>query len=617
MDRIEDTAVDDARIDQLIRRLDERPPVRVDFATTLHDRLSSDLGFGRAAGRRWFGFARIAGAGPRTAPWPQLRTAWIIALVALLAAALAGGLAVGSRLLVSDPSELVRRSLAAYAEPPAFAETFSGPTRSQYRLSADGAGTWRIEALHPSGTDVGSYDVYDGTRLGHYDVRSRVWTSGSLAEMSGGLPPFPFDNDFTWSRVVTRADGSHARVQASCEGAELRDEAPVAGRTTDHVRCPDTGIDVWLDRESHLILRLEAGPDAQGWEPGASVEVTALSFGAPADRTAFSFDGPKDAFAPDDQPPSHSLQVGDAMPDLSGPLVGGGGFHTASLAGRPAAVFVWCPCVAGPEMRLFSDAVGRRADRLGAAVVLEATAADATATVADVAFDGPAIVDETGVIDPLGLNYWPVLVLVDPEGRIVSLSHQVRDPAELDAMLDALLADEPIPAPTWIPGSGDVPGTSTALAVGQVAPDWSVPTEDGRTLAAHDLVGKRTIVYYGLPQGGDDFAARNDAILEDLDAAQRADPGLRVIVVDAFAATKDTARAALDSLAVDLPLVADRDGIIGSTWGLAYYPTLVFLDESGRVAWYGAGSCIDMEALMQPFEHGSPMPSPALAPSCP
>jgi len=605
--------VDDARIDELVRELEERPLVRVEFAATLHDRLADDLGFGHGARRGRSRFAGLARSGPWVSAGSPLHIAWIVATVALLAVALVGIFGIGSRLLAPDPEELVRLSLATYAKPPAFVETFRDAVGSAYRLSADGAGTWRIEGVQvDGGTDLGSYDLYDGVRLGHYDGPGRVWTAGTLAEMSGGVPPFPFNNEFTWSRIETGADGSVARVQAPCNGVAMVGEALVAGRATDHLRCQDSGLEIWLDRETHLILRLEAGADTPNWEPGAAITVTAFSLDSPADTTAFSFDGPADALTSEEQPPSNRLKIGDVLPDLSGPLVGGGTFNTTALRGRPAAIFVWCPCVRGAEMRRFSDAVGRRADRLAAAVVLEATADEAAAIVADVSFDGPAIIDETGVIEPLGLNYWPVLVLVDAEGRIASLSHQVKDPAELDAMLDALLAGKAIPAPTWIPGPAEAPAASTTLEIGEMAPDWSVLTDDGRTFGLGDLVGTPTIVYYGLPQGGDDFDAQNDEILRGLDRVGRRDRGVRAVVVDAVAATTDAAHAALDELSVDLPLVADRDGVIGEAWGLSYYPSLVFLDQAGRVAWYGAGTCLDLETLVQAFEVGSPMPSPAL-----
>ena len=115
--------------------------------------------------------------------------------------------------------------------------------------------------------------------------------------------------------------------------------------------------------------------------------------------------------------------------------------------------------------------------------------------------------------------------------------------------------------------------------------------------------------------------AQNEAMLERSRCRPRADPDLRVRArARAGGGGGTRPRHALDALGIDLPLVADRDGIIGSAWGLAYYPSLVFLDEAGRVAGYGAGACLDTQELVRAFRDGGAMPAPTIAlngPGCP
>jgi hypothetical protein len=229
------------------------------------------------------------------------------------------------------------------------------------------------------------------------------------------------------------------------------------------------------------------------------------------------------------------------------------------------------------------------------------------------------VIDDGPVLGPLGLNWWPVLALLDAQGRLRSLSHSVTVPAELDAMLDALIVGAPIPTPTWTTRPSTTPDEpSWTLVVGQPAPDWTVPLPGGGSMSAHDFAGRRTVVYYGKPQGGDDYDRPRAAMLDALYRAQVASPdSLRVVIVVVDPYTADAAAAALARLGIDLPIVPDRDGVIGKAWGLVYYDDLVFLDETGRIMSFGGGVCQDTATLLARFVAHGPMPSPAVAHSAP
>jgi thiol-disulfide isomerase/thioredoxin len=155
-----------------------------------------------------------------------------------------------------------------------------------------------------------------------------------------------------------------------CAGGDL--EVPVddlvAGRAVHFTACDRLGardVDVWVDRETSLVLRAEAteaGATLPGWGglqrllPGADFEFVEVEFDPTFDTDAFTLVAPVGAsvsvepetsdFDPD--PVLHPM-VGSPAPGIVGDLLDGGAFDLADLRGRRVAVLFWAswcdPCL--------------------------------------------------------------------------------------------------------------------------------------------------------------------------------------------------------------------------------------------------------------------------------
>jgi peroxiredoxin len=609
--------MDDLTLNRLLGTLEIAAPHRPDFDAVLHERLVTALGY-RNRRRGWWG----GPSAPDSTGWMQppssLRLVYLAAVLGLLLALVVGLVLVGSPALVRDPNELIRLSKAAWNHPPAFSEAITWSGGGSQRLESNGHGVWRIDYPDPNGAPTGQYQLVDGATVGTYDPSSQVWSTDRWP--FGSAPPIL--GEFTWLRRVADGSAQGRLVDFGCGDPELLSPGDVAGRRADRLRCSDTGMEYWLDRETHLTLKITAGSATPDWDPGAWMAASDFSVGvAGAGPDTFSMSGPAGAFGLGGEPASHSLAVGDPLPELSGRLLDGATFSSSSLSGRPAAILVWGTGVVGPYLRTFATEVGRRTDRLAAVVLSFEDQVVASAAAADVGFTGQMVLDTgTGQLTgPLGLNWWPTLILVDAGGRIRSLSHQVDDPAGLAPMLEALIANASIPGPAWSPGPGqDV--VSTKLAVGVTAPSWAVPLPDGVTVGTDDLAGKLAAVYFGWIGMGGDGAAAEAAAYQALASFSDVDPaGRAVILIDANPYAVAQATSALRSYGVDLPLAGDRDGTVGRAWGLTFDSSLVLLDRTGRVAWFGAGSCLDVNGLLLQLAGGIPMPTPSnqLVAGCP
>jgi hypothetical protein len=288
------------RIIAAFRRLDVVVDPDPAFADRLFVALAGEVEWGTMPATSLNGRLRRAlGLGPTRTRGRTLRLAYLLVMLALLVAALGVALFVASRLETPTLGDLVRESQAAYEDPPAFAVTYRMPMTGDMRLSSDGAGTWRIESADEG---PGTYWLWDGDRrVGHYDPATVGWVAGTSKDVGIIGPPGPLWMEYTWGTGEIYADDPVRHV-IPCVGAIAESDARViVGHATDHVRCPDIGMHYWLDRETHLILAMEAGPATPHWSgvPGlgeVAVEATAFSVGAQPEA-AFDWRGPADDWA--------------------------------------------------------------------------------------------------------------------------------------------------------------------------------------------------------------------------------------------------------------------------------------------------------------------------------
>jgi peroxiredoxin len=567
-----------------------------------------DLGAGTRAPRSFRErLARALGIGAARRPLATVRLSYVAIVVWLLLALVVGLLVVvGALLLRPDPAELVRRSQAAYEDPPAFTMVLRDPEGQTARFLSDGTGTYRLEA---PGESAGSYYLYDGERSGHYEASLDTWGAG-LADDRGG-PIWLFNFEFTWSNTDYSGPVPVRRI-LPCEGASYLGESLIAGRPTDHVVCADIDMEYWLDRETAIILRIEAGPTTPNWDisgPGIQPVVEAVSFTVgPVDPALMAWSGPAGAY-PEDQPPaSTQLVVGEPPPAWSGQTIDGAAFSTDSLEG-PAAILSfapWCP----PCHDMYRDLTELAPSVEGLQAVI--VGSDAVGTVAGFAdlwpTDLPVVADpDQGFITAWGMTAVPTLVLLDPGGRVAGVVQGRITREDLDRVLRAAVAGEPMPdvppAPDPSPSPSPSPGGPpmvpvcgetevTCWPVGAALPDWRGPLLGGGTFESASLAGRPAIVWYwdGVYDCDGPCPARvTDELLAVADAADALGSAATVVLVTSHEEVPGATRARFDELGIELRVVFDWDRAIAGAMSINMGGALL-LDDEGRLVDQAVGT---------------------------
>ena len=198
---------------------------------------------------------------------------------------------------------------------------------------------------------VPDFAVFDGDRVGVYRSNANVFSIEGRESFESAL------GALLWSRW-----------EGICRGTEtdLPVEEPIGGQAVDYTLCERLrgDLEVWVDRETGLVLRVEpAGVRTAltGWDvlqrivPDGSFSFIKIIFDPPFAGDEFTLAGPTGASVevqpepPDgtDVPhPDVLRMVGDAAPELTGDLLGGGRFDLAEQRGRRVAVLLWatwCP----------------------------------------------------------------------------------------------------------------------------------------------------------------------------------------------------------------------------------------------------------------------------------
>ncbi|MGC1185588.1 MAG: redoxin domain-containing protein [Candidatus Dormiibacterota bacterium] len=217
------------------------------------------------------------------------------------------------------------------------------------------------------------------------------------------------------------------------------------------------------------------------------------------------------------------------------------------------------------------------------------------------AWDGPAPIDMfTGQKEPFNLIHASVVDVVNPQGYVVS---ELEDQPTLSAStipqviykyLDAQGQQEEKAGGSWTPESllGEVtpilerngtytklPNTKGAVTVGKPAPDFSLASSAGDSVALSQEAGHPVLI---------DFWAtwctncQADMKLVAQTAQQYRSQGLRVLLVD-FEENRATAVKFLKGLDIDLPTLLDRNGQVAQDYGVPGLPVAVFINGSGTV----------------------------------
>ena len=596
-----------------LSRLDApRYPDRA-LADALYEELAADLGF-RAGQAPWWRIGRTLGVAPLPIGSSALRLARLAAVIGLLLALLGATIWIGSRLQrQSAADEIVRLSQDAWASPPAFAMTITTPGAGRFMVSSDGTGTFRTDgAVSPEG----GYALFDGQRMAVFEQPDGSWGEGDWRTF--GKPPFPFDGAFTWTTIEGTGTGVSRNLQP-CRGAELLDPGVVAGRPADRVACPDADITYWLDRETHLTLRIDLGPAASpdaAAPAGAAAVIEATAFTSdPGAPERYSWAGPAGAYQSGETPTSTTLVVGHPAPRVEVEGIDGSRIATDELGG-PAAVVVTVPCLGrcllayetladftrtNPELRAVVVGLWTERGTMAGYASLHPTPATAVA-------------DPDGVLmDTWGLRPYPATVLLDGYGNVAAMWAGSPTPASFRAALEALVAGDPVPPiemaplPTPLPDRSLSPGTTpdpgllelTGLQLGDTAPTWRGRLLDGGSIASDSLLGTPTAMVFWSgapcigcePEGLPEIAALRRTIGDRVNL---------VLVVEGEREPGVTA-AALATEGSDVVAVADWDGAVRDAFTVGMSGT-IFIDATGRVAGGHAGipTLADLRELVRP-----------------
>ncbi len=601
------------------------------FAERLFDDLAVDLGYRperglaglRRRARRALGLERPP-VGARA-----LRLAYLAAMLGLLVALAIGAALAAGQFLQRSAEDIVSSSQALYRDGtvPAFTMTIRYRDASVDRFLWNGAGSLRIETVSGVGLQglaAGSYVVSTPQGRGTFDAGADTWSQGSGPAL-WPLRGLPLD----WI-VPVEVPAGQAPPDYTCPAWLREPDGTVAGRSVYHVTCGSLGF--WIDTDTLVLLRRDDPQvdqlEAIGFEPGVS---------APAE--AFALVKPPGAFDPADRPPSTVLVVGQPAPTLSGPLLGGGTFTSAALAGRPSVVLFWaswCPPCSDPGGALdaLGAAIGPRRSEMNVVTVASWDApADLAAYLVKHPTELPVVLDDDGARGRAwGFIAIPSFVLLDAEGRVAAVHAGAITAADLDRMAEAMLAGRPIPSPAPLPDptprpnpviyTGESGATAeSGLRIGDPAPEFDFGLVDNRGLSTNVFRGRPTVVLVIT-----DPCATCLVMLDDLARAYTArHDSVNLAALLWGTPTPELLAGIIDGgyrypvgwrdggLAEGLPVILDGDGYISSDqFALSGVPAVVFIDAGWRVAGVHLGplSEADLAASLDALEGGRALPPP-------
>ena len=361
----------------------------------------------------------------------------------------------------------------------------------------------------------------------------------------------PLDGVFTWVSL-SFPDSRATLTPVECASPTDIGEATIAGRAAVGVGCPAIGMRYWLDSATHLVLRAEADAASPYWshrDDGAPsvTEVTSFETVDVPDAGLFAWDGPAATAREAGPVAGTKLVVGEVPPAWSGTALDGESF-TVPSPGAPAALLLfasWCP-PCHPAYDTFSVAARDHPEVASAIVGL-----DQQGTLAGfVAQRGGSVTTvpdpDNGLLEGWGIEVVPVIVLLDERGAVADVVAGGLTAADVDRVLTALGAGEPIPvvqpvAPSPSTGEGEAPSVApdgespapptacteermTCLPAGTQPGSWSGPTPDGGAISSTDLAGRPAVLWFESPAMCDGPCP--DWVGESIAASRRSPTGM-------------------------------------------------------------------------------------------
>ncbi len=160
----------------------------------------------------------------------------------------------------------------------------------------------------------------------------------------------------------------------------------------------------------------------------------------------------------------------------------------------------------------------------------------------------------------------------------------------LAACAPAMPASDPTPTAQDLaaaPNQASAPIPSVGLAIGSVAPDFTLKTLDGGESSLSDYAGRPVLINFWASWCGPCRAEMPEII-----AAYRAhrDSGLQVLAIDhAQLDVLADVEAFVDELGMPFPVLLDTQGDVIAAYAVPGLPTSVFVDAEGFVQGVNVG----------------------------
>ena len=277
------------------------------------------------------------------------------------------------------------------------------------------------------------------------------------------------------------------------------------------------------------------------------------------------------------------LVVGTSAPVFSLVTVSGETLQLSDLLARGKPVLLlFADPACGPCAALFPE-VGRwqrdYAERLTLAVISRGSVDANRSKVSAHGLERVLLQQDREVQAAYQVTGTPSLVLIRPDGTIGSRLAQgadvIRSLMGESIGLPALRTLPMVAAPQQPNGHGARP-RPPAPAVGQSAPDFSLPDLSGKPVKLSDFRGRLTLVLFWRPGCG--FCQR---MLPDLLAWEEKPPeGAPNLLVVSSESVADN-----QALGLRAPVLLDQDGMgVGSQFGATGTPMAVLVDAEGKIA---------------------------------
>lgn len=150
----------------------------------------------------------------------------------------------------------------------------------------------------------------------------------------------------------------------------------------------------------------------------------------------------------------------------------------------------------------------------------------------------------------------------------------------------------PAQSPPASASANPLADAAATAAVGQPAPDFSLPAADGSTVKLSDYRGKRVVIEWFNPECPFVKAAHDGGPLKDL-AARTTAQGFVWLAINSGAPGKqghgaEVNRAAAEKWALKHPILLDETGAVGRAYGATNTPHMYLIDDKGVLVYRGA-----------------------------